>query len=651
MAYTLLNDLLAPSPLSALVAAGLLAGFVGLGLALRRLLGVPRDAIVTAACIVAGVALVGAVVHALAWAGLLSLTALRVLAGAVFVASLASLASAKRRLDDAWPRLRALFAQADWMARVAIVCAAVIVVAMGLAALGPATDADSLDYHLGVPLDWLRAEGAHPREDWFHARLVGLGESLNLLGLAAGTDALGAVLQWLGFVLAASVLSSWGRSPQQRAWGAVMVFATPVIAFLVPTQKPQLLPAAATLIALAAIARAPASFGGRRALLVFVCVAFAMANKHSFLLSGSVVLCVAGVAAWRSGTLLSSTLMAALAALALVAPPLLRNLQFYGDPLSPMLERFRDSADPAVMGFAEHLRNYGGEVTLARLLRLPFDLVVPSSLGNAQLVLGGGVAGIVCLLKGGKETRWFWIPALVACALTVAMGQVAPRFFVEPYLWAMAAVVPLFAGACARALGAIFCLQALAVLIMASLAAATLFPGALRDDWRAAVSERVGHGVAEARWLDEILPRDARMVGDLRAKGLFPRPFVSPDPAGHGTALEQEARLLPRLRRARIDTLVIEVPDAPQAPRDSKAASAPRSPSARSPTQRALFALEGSRLDWLARCYGVAVGEPRTFYFATRNPFLRGRPYRLVVVSLDLRHRRCTESGKRDPAL
>ena len=42
----------------------------------------------------------------------------------------------------------------------------VILVVLLLAALGPATDADSLDYHLGVPLDWLRNGGAYARPDW-----------------------------------------------------------------------------------------------------------------------------------------------------------------------------------------------------------------------------------------------------------------------------------------------------------------------------------------------------------------------------------------------------------------------------------------------------------------------------------------------------
>ena len=57
-----------------------------------------------------------------------------------------------------------------------------IITGLLLACLGPPSDADSLDYHLGVPLDWLRNGGSYPRPDWFHGRLIGLGESINLFG-------------------------------------------------------------------------------------------------------------------------------------------------------------------------------------------------------------------------------------------------------------------------------------------------------------------------------------------------------------------------------------------------------------------------------------------------------------------------------------
>lgn len=84
------------------------------------------------------------------------------------------------------------------------------VLALALGAPGPPTDIDSAAYHLSVPLAWLSSGGAMPTPDWFHARLVGLGEALNLLGLAAGTDCFGAVLQASGVIAAIVALSDAG---------------------------------------------------------------------------------------------------------------------------------------------------------------------------------------------------------------------------------------------------------------------------------------------------------------------------------------------------------------------------------------------------------------------------------------------------------
>ena len=104
-------------------------------------------------------------------------------------------------------------------------------VAAGLtgSALAPATDADSLNYHLGVPLDWLRNGGAYPRQDWLHARLVGLGESANLLGLAAGTDNLGAGLQLAGLALSCLAVGGLGRTSEEKLFAVLFVASVIVV--------------------------------------------------------------------------------------------------------------------------------------------------------------------------------------------------------------------------------------------------------------------------------------------------------------------------------------------------------------------------------------------------------------------------------------
>ena len=69
-----------------------------------------------------------------------------------------------------------------------------ITVGLGLIAVGPVTDADSLDYHVGVALVLLNT-GTFPfSPEWFSSRLAGSGEVLIALGLSIGAEQFGSLL-------------------------------------------------------------------------------------------------------------------------------------------------------------------------------------------------------------------------------------------------------------------------------------------------------------------------------------------------------------------------------------------------------------------------------------------------------------------------
>ena len=63
------------------------------------------------------------------------------------------------------------------------------------------TDIDSIDYHLGIPLEWYRNESFFPRFDWLHFRGASLGEILNLFGLHFGSDNFGQLIQFSGLLI------------------------------------------------------------------------------------------------------------------------------------------------------------------------------------------------------------------------------------------------------------------------------------------------------------------------------------------------------------------------------------------------------------------------------------------------------------------
>ena len=126
----------------------------------------------------------------------------------------------------------------------------VILIAYLLIVLGPAWDTDSLDYHLGAPLDWMLHGSIYPRWDWTQVHLVGLGEMISMLGLAAGTDGLGALFEFTSLLIAIAAATAFAQSPRQKLMGALMVAACPVMLQLALWQKPELMPAAAMTVSL-----------------------------------------------------------------------------------------------------------------------------------------------------------------------------------------------------------------------------------------------------------------------------------------------------------------------------------------------------------------------------------------------------------------
>ncbi|MDP3181562.1 MAG: DUF1420 family protein, partial [Desulfobaccales bacterium] len=401
--FLTLEDCLAPLPLPAIMAVLMVLGCLYLGRLLSRaLLPESPQPLHSAAGFILAASLVAAAVHFLALAGLAYSWLLKTMAWGLVACGLLELARLNpQRLFQSACRIQEIFREQSFWGRTALVLLGITLVGLGLAALGPPTDADSLDYHLGVPLDILRHHGAYPRLDWLHARLTGLGESLNMLGLAGGTDILGAALQFAGMLAALVAVISLARTDLDRILVAMGLLGCPVMIFLVPNQKPQMLPTAATTIALILIVQRFRAIDPATLLMAFWCAFFAMACKYPFLLSGGIVVGVGLLAASRA-RLLGLALGAALAAyLVLVFPVHLQNFLFYGDPVSPFLERWRPQADAAVIGFAAFLRTVSD--SQRNSLPFPVNLILPSSMGTIPTVLGLGTLLVLVGLRELKE--------------------------------------------------------------------------------------------------------------------------------------------------------------------------------------------------------------------------------------------------------
>ena len=394
-----------------------------------------------------------------------------------------------------------------------------------LSTLAPVTDADSLDYHIGLPLDILRDGSASPKSEWFHARLVGLGEYLNLLGLAGGTDGFGACLQGAGLVMILITLLTMASDERNQLFVVLCVLSLPVLLFLVPNQKPQLLPTAANTIALALIARQYHSFDKRELALAFSCIFFAMACKYSFILTGGILLAAGMVAAYKARQMLFSTAMAMLFYLISFFPLNLQKFLFYGDPLSPFLERFLPNSDPAVVRIASNI-----STSIDSSLFFPMNLIFPSSINNITTILGAGVLIVVVAIMNRNNSKLYFYCSLCGFLVVCLLSQKSSRFFLEPYVWLTASVANSKWSFPKKVIFNLISIQLVGTCLMSIFAVMILCPGAVTSTLRNDVMTRYANTYTAMQWLDKALPSSTVvLVLNIRSSALIPRPFVPSD--------------------------------------------------------------------------------------------------------------------------
>lgn len=420
-------------------------------------------------------------------------------------------------------KLKLAFGEGDFWLRAAILLSGIIGSGLFLNAIAPATDADSLAYHLAGPLDMLRHHGAYYRGDWVDMRLLGVGECLNLLGLAGGSDCFGSVLQFAGLMLLVWGIASLARDSLTGIFLSIGILGVPMLVMLVNAQKPQMFPIAASVLGGALLVRRRSSLDRMTFLLSFGALCCAISMKYSFVLTAGAVCLVGLEFARRQGTLLAYLPVALLAVVGLLAPVYGKNWMLFGDPLSPLLERFFSTPDVLAVRFAELMKTYS-----LNNIPFPVNLLIPD--GNIHYILGLGIflTPVVCRKTG--EPRWFLFLALLAGTTTFILSQRTARFFLEPYFWILCAGASLPWPQLPRWLFRGIVIQMIPVAGIVWFGVASLLPGLLSREWREAVMHKAAYGFSEGRWLDTVLPPDACLLHAGRTNIFLPRMFFAREP-------------------------------------------------------------------------------------------------------------------------
>jgi hypothetical protein len=483
-----------------------------------------------------------------------------------------------------------------------------------LFALSPVTNADSLDYHMGVAIEILNTGGIFNTPEWFHSRLSGNGEVLNALGVSVGAEQFGSLLQFTALIgIAALILYSEGGNNKLNKLLAILVLSTPVFIFLVGSSKYQLLPIAMNILALSLVvypSQRNLEKGQRSRIFFLICLLVMVSSqaKLNYLLSGGVIGLIALLTMFRNKLLLQSVVLGFFVASIVIFPVIFAKSVLYSVGyveafLTPLPGSF-----PGTEMFEISIRN-GRDTSIL----FPFSLVFPSGIGTITTVIGVGIFAILFVdLKNDKWVRLVVISAIVVFIVTLIFGLRSSRSYLEPYLWILIALSlqkeVSFSGWAMLDMKPLILMQSMGVIVLCWFGVVSAFPGALSTFWRTQVMTDTANGYTVMKWVDKTLPLTASLLTSHRSMALAPRRAMSLDWLRHIDSEKDNVSLyLNRIKNEGISHILV------------------------------IGALHKSKeYQAFYGCLGEKIYGPGYGFTATRNPYNIGGRYSAWLLEIDI---------------
>jgi hypothetical protein len=488
--------------------------------------------------------------------------------------------------------------------------------------LSAITNADSLDYHVGVALHILNSGQMPVTPEWFSSRLAGSGEVLNALGFALGAEQFGALFQ-IAALMSISGLLLHGVSIQKdqnpgkwQAFLTIIALSAPVLVFLTGSVKPQLLPIAMTTLALfltVLLSKIENCKESKLKIFTLICMLVMTASqlKFSYLLGGGITGFAALIVMIRLRLSLPALAIGAASFMLIMFPSVFWKSLFFNSGLLESLVTPLPGNWYGTDVFEEMLRNYR-----EGNLPFPLSLLIPSGFGVLTTVIGVGILFFVFLKpRQHQDIKLLLFISVVVTVLSLLLGPPTSRSYLEPYFWLLIALSfqspPELFAKHSWLFQAPVAIQVAGVILMCWYGAVNAIPGMVSPDQRTKLLTKMANGYSLVEWLDESLPDKAVILSTHRSMGLMPRKAVSMSWAGYSDI--QNPETLPYLLRIREEGVTH------------------------------LLVTGGSLdqsiyLQFFSDCVTGDIIGPHVGFVATRNPFNRGTSYNawLVPIRADL---------------
>jgi len=408
-----------------------------------------------------------------------------------------------------------------------------LIIIYSFLALSPPTDADSLDYHLGVPIDFMR-NGIWPfSPEWFHSRLAGAGEILISLGVSVGATEFGQLLQLFGLFVIGACIYGTANSNYKVILLLIFLISPPLI-WLVSSSKPQLLPIALTSLSISIIISDKKNFENLY-LLPPLFISTAALMKFNFALSGFIVFMIICYRLYRNFEKLIKFVIVSLIFFIVTFFPMVawKTLNYGGNFYSNIFTLFVGNW-PGYQNFYLALQTYRDSSLYfpISLFVNPFPSEWTSSLGVVLIIT------IILLVKlyvnkdEPKYIKLICIGIILLASISSLFGQHTGRFYLEPIAWILIAaskskyLIQLFES---KFLMTIIKIQAIIAILAGLCGLYLLIPAIFNILSREQVLKNTANGYFEMNHINQKLPVGSIILTNVRSKALSNHKTISLD--------------------------------------------------------------------------------------------------------------------------
>jgi len=303
---------------------------------------------------------------------------------------------------------------------------------------GDVTNADSIDYHVGYAINYLKPD-FDPHPDWYNGRMASIGEKINAVGLSVYSKQFGPLLQIAGYISIGYMLVGVCFDKLNNKYLIPLaLLSAPVFLFLGTSAKPQILPTALSCLSfylIHSLEKCNGLLNKDRYIIIATSIilsSVAFTHKFSFVISYAfVIIYILWICKKDKIKFLHFCILLGSISFIVICPAFYDKYIRYGSNLFEYFLNPVSSSEESLKYFIETARQYKE----SRFI-FPIYLIIPDSFGKVSTILGIGVfLAVIPLFINNVVTNFTRALIAINIFALVLVSMPSSRFFLEIYIW------------------------------------------------------------------------------------------------------------------------------------------------------------------------------------------------------------------------